>query len=623
VADAADQGSVVLDEGAAEPSRAGEAAYPVTRFQLRYAEPHPQLPSEQDLGGIEVVLGRLPDGYAAPRGGVPTAKIRLSDSFAPPDNRFRPSAILAINQAVVSELNRRGYVGVLAEPDEKDVAPRTAADLRPRSRTELGIVVWVGRVKDIRTFSSGSRVDPEQRLDNPVHRPIIERSPVQADGVHDLLRKDELDDYAARLNRHPGRRVDVLISPAREPGGAYLDYLVSEWKPWWVYAGASNTGTDSTTEWRERFGFTHTQLTNHDDILALDYVTGNFTKQLNSVSGLYELPIWFAGNEFAQERTRLRVFANWLDYNASIFGFPGTPFQGTSWWGGSDLQVNVFQHESFFVDVYAGLRYAHHRVKNDTIGTDSADDFFMPRGGIKTQRLGETNAFFADLNLEGNIAGVAGTQQENINDFGRFPVDESWVVMRWDAAAWTYLEPLIFREGWKDPSTPHDSTLAHELYAGLRGQYSFGHELIPQEMYVLGGLYTVRGYDEAAVSGDTAVVGNVEYRLHIPRLLPIEKQPRQLPYMGGFRFAPQHVYGSPDWDLIFRVFLDAGYTQRLTGFRAGYPEFLLGSGVGVELVLRRNFNVRFDYGWILNTLESLPDQETGDGRANFAARILY
>ena len=60
---------------------------------------------------------------------------------------------------------------------------------------------------------------------------------------NDLLRKNELDDYIFRLNRHPGRRVDLALSTGAEVGGVTLDYLVAENKSTYVYGQISNTGT--------------------------------------------------------------------------------------------------------------------------------------------------------------------------------------------------------------------------------------------------------------------------------------------------------------------------------------------------------------------------------------------
>ena len=63
--------------------------------------------------------------------------------------------------------------------------------------------------------------------------------------------------------------VDVVITPTLTPGIVNLDYLVSEDKPWSISSSISNTGTDQTGDWRQRFSYANYQLTGHDDVLLV------------------------------------------------------------------------------------------------------------------------------------------------------------------------------------------------------------------------------------------------------------------------------------------------------------------------------------------------------------------
>ena len=58
----------------------------------------------------------------------------------------------------------------------------------------------------------------------------------------------------------------------------FLDYLVTEQKPYSAYLQVSNTGTESTGDWRERIGFIHYQMTGRDDIFSVDFITAEFDK---------------------------------------------------------------------------------------------------------------------------------------------------------------------------------------------------------------------------------------------------------------------------------------------------------------------------------------------------------
>ena len=71
--------------------------------------------------------------------------------------------------------------------------------------------VWCG---SLRSVAFGDRMPEDWRVNHKAHRRIRDNSPLQPadrgiEGSTDLLRRDLLEDYLFRLNRHPGRRVDT------------------------------------------------------------------------------------------------------------------------------------------------------------------------------------------------------------------------------------------------------------------------------------------------------------------------------------------------------------------------------------------------------------------------------
>ena len=175
---------------------------------------------------------------------------------------------------------------------------------------------------------SGSSITPR-------FRPL--RSPAKA-GRHFSTEK-KVNDYVDRLNRQPGRRVDVALSAADQPDQYTLDYLINEIKPWYVYAQVSNTGTAITDEWRERFGFVDNQLSGNDDILSLDGVTD--FQQSTNITGSYEFPIFSNNPEFGTDRLRVRVYGLWDQYTAADLGLLSDTFNGTDYSGGAEIAYNV------------------------------------------------------------------------------------------------------------------------------------------------------------------------------------------------------------------------------------------------------------------------------------------
>ena len=117
-------------------------------------------------------------------------------------------------------------------------------------------------------------------------------------------------------------------------------------------------------------------------------------------------------------------------------------------------------------------------------------------------------------------------------------------------------DSVYARRGWGDPGSPSHSTLAHEVVISTRGQWANDDRLVPQFQQVAGGQFTVRGYDQSIVAGDTAAIGTIEYRYHFARTLDPGGQPIELPIVGPFQAQPRTVYSRADWDLIFKAFFD-------------------------------------------------------------------
>jgi hypothetical protein len=160
--------------------------------------------------------------------------------------KIRPEALALVESQLVEYIHTQGLVGVWMEPDARAYSAATTAD----GVAELPLIVHVVKVTSV--------------AGGPTGKAIAEGSPIQAVGkepASGVLLKDELDDYLLRLNRFPSRRVDAAVAaiiPEDKPSGIdglALSYLVTQQKPWLIFAQVSNTGTKQTNVWRERFGF--------------------------------------------------------------------------------------------------------------------------------------------------------------------------------------------------------------------------------------------------------------------------------------------------------------------------------------------------------------------------------
>jgi hypothetical protein len=585
--------------------------YPVSAFEVEYALDHPHHIPEQEILDLEVGLAGEPGVLTAPRPVDRTMRMRLS---APPQGVvFTAEALVHINRAIVATFNRRGYNGVIVSVP--DIEEGSGRDLRPPGVTTLRLRIWTGRITRLASYADGERfggLSSEERTDLPAHEWIRERAPVQPGGVKAILDVQALEDYAAALSRHPGRRVDAELSPGAHPGTTQVNLRIAENKPWRVWGEYSNTGTSSTTKNRERFGFVHTQLTSRDDVLDLRYTTGDFDS-VHAAWGSYELPFTL---NLPQLRGRFGGF--YSHYDASEVGFDSLGIQGDEWAGEGSLVWQAFQRRQLFVDLVAGTRY--HRIKAEgsqfTDGDDGDVGFVVPQLGLEAERstLSSSLAFSTGLDL-----GFTGASDSELRDLGNDKANTHFAILHWGALYDFFLEPLIDPAGWADPETPEDSTLAHEVALRFSGQYAF-ERLVPNYQAVAGGLDTVRGARQAELAADNLVLGRAEYRLHLPRLFMPDATPTELPLLGGFRTRPAHVFGLPDWDFVVRVFNDVAYSFPTDELGSESPETLWSIGTGAELQVLRNLILGVDVGHVLH---GAGETDAGDTRAHVLATVLY
>lgn len=611
-------GWVMPQAGAVQPAGPQEAysgSHRVTEVRIVYVRDNPGHP---DPG---VLLDAAFEAAESPTGFVPGAgrRVTLREIAQAGGARFTDAGLALLAPAVVQRLRDLGFVGVYVTPDPGEFSVRDGMvfDTRPDGQTHITLQVITGTVVDVRTVGVGERVDPEAAINHPLHRRIRENSPVQpyapgSERRNDLLRRDLLEDYTFHLNRHPGRRVDVTVAaPGDVPGAVSLDYTITENRPWLLFAQFSNTGSESTSAWRQHFGFIHNDLTNHDDILTFDYQTANFD-DVHALYGSYERPFWFS------DRVRWKVFGSWYQYVASELGVLDADFRGEGWYAGGQVAWNFLQQRDLFVDLVAGVKYQHVRVNNELAAIEGETDLFIPTIALRVERNRDQSSLGAQVGLDFNIPGIAGTE-DDLDALGRLNADDAYAVLRAEGTYSVYLDPF-FRT---DPNA--HAALVHELLFSAKAQHALGNRLIPNEQIVAGGLYTVRGYPHAVVAGDNGVIGTAEYRFHYPRALAPSVDPGSF-FGKPFRWRPQYAFGPTDWDLIFKAFVDAGRITNNDRLSFESDHTLVGAGIGVELALTRRFNIRTDLGFALVELEDAANErivDAGHAELHIVITLVY
>jgi len=597
--------------------------YRVTAIQLGYGIAHSDLPELAEVLDLEVMLTPVDGGYIGPVPGANVVPVVLGEIGKDEVETIYGSALAAIIQAVRDEMESRyELLGHLVTPSPTEIAfETTQEDLRGDGDYPLTILIWRAVVGEVRTVARGDRIaernaeDEDSNVNHSAHQRIRDRMEIVPG---DLLTKPKVDREIHHFNRHSGRRLDVSIAPSAEQGAVVLDYLISEPKQWSVYASISNTGTKSTNEWQERFGFVHRQLTGQDDVFSLDYITAGFDAS-HAVLASYAFDL---GPDY-----RARINGRWNQYTATDLGLGFADFKGEGYEFGAEVSRNLWNDGAAFLDVFGGIRFEHVEVENRILflTINGEEDFLLPFAGLRYQKITPLHTAFAEFRFETNLASAAGTSESpTIDALGRTGVENEFSRITGQISHSFFLEPIFDPKGFKGDRGQDKMTLAHEIVLSVRGQSSLGSRLVPNFQMVAGGASSVRGYKESVAVGDNAIVGSLEYRFHLGKATPITTNTTTL-FGSAFRNARTRPYGASDWDLIFSGFVDIGRVTVQDALFFENDETLVGVGVGLEAQLKRNLTVRVNYGMALTRIGTGASVVTdvGDSRLHFSATVVY
>ena len=610
-------------------TRADGPAYTVSRFILEYKYPRKILPAIAKLMDKPLRLAECKEGYVAAgrvvagkntvRPEYPTITVTLAQINAEhQSHRFYLSALESIEQQLVQYVNKAGVIGVFVQISGKDF--RGQRDIRGRGDTTVHLTIHEAIVQEVRTISSGQGFGGKRTIDDKRTHFIRADSPIQSTAkpttnaaANDILEHRWLNDYVLRLNQQPGRQVSIALSPGSEPDSVILDYLVHEAKPWLAYAQISNTGTPQTSSLVEQFGLIDDQLTGNDDILNVNYDTASFTKA-QDVNVSYQFPI------FGIDRLQGRIFGGYQQYNASNVGLGNLNFNGRTAFGGGELILNLAQFRNLFVYGVLGAQYQQVSVDNVSFQQNGSADFILPYISLRANRTGNTSHQTGSVTILGQYTSAS---QQSLNNLGRLNTNPTWAILQATGEDSFYLEPLLFHKNFAEGR----STLANQILLRFSGQYAFGQRLIPQEESVIGGLYSVRGYPQSIVAGDSGIYGTIQYNLHIPRLFPVNSDPKTKIFGHIFRVAPQTPYGRPDWDLVLSAFVDGGEVAQSQKQSYESGATLISTGIGAKVTISKNISALVDWGVALNPVSAAATGQggvtAGSSEVNFVFSVSY
>lgn len=536
-------------------------------------EPAPTGPGSRDervllqrLNGIVIVgspeqiqAGKTAVGVETVGVDVPAGAIRAAESYIGDPASF--ASLDDMSRAMVIAYRRANMpvVNIVIPPQEI-------------TNGTVQVVAVVGNLADVNVKSRDGRpvADPGYYLEG---WNMNKGSPVY---------ESELIDQLRWKSRRFHRRVDAVYQAGKSYGETDIDLVVTENKPRMGYYGIDNTGSGALGEYRYFAGFSLGNLWGADHQLSYQFTTSEEGPDaLNAHSLSYIMPVTFI------PRTDFQVSGAVIDTRA-VIGPSSTDGKGSQITGNFISQIKSWRGLSG--DGRWGFQYK------------SSDNTFEFDQRPVSNNLTKVGQFFAEWELEkpspfGHTEVRFGAWYSPGGMFGDASKTEAYDMTREGAKA----RYGVFRGG-----LTHRKTFGNGFGLSLSYDWQLATErLLPSEMFYIGGMNTVRGFDETSLRGDKGDVFRGE--VHSPDLF------KSFPQYGQFS-----VFG----------FLDAGRVN----VRGEPSEFegkasIASVGLGSTFNYNENFSFEMAYGFRVkdNALVrgNVEDEPWDDGRFHFRMLMRF
>lgn len=341
---------------------------------------------------------------------------------------------------------------------------------------------------------------------------------------------------------------DVQLRIAMKAGETYgtTDYVITAYEPQQQVFGlfADNAGSETSGLYRGGMFWQDRSLTGVRDSLMM---TSVFSEGTKSFGMSYSLPINRNG-------TKLGLNCSTNSVHITDGPLEDLDVKGHSYAYGVSLTQPIMTTET--VKSEMGLEYGYQNSKTDFMGIHWIDDTVKGWSLFFDQiDYGRTTIFYQKHAYRvGDYDDIAG----NTRHFGK------------------YYFNTLYQKAF--PS-------GQMITARLDGQLSSTQYLPSAEQFYIGGMYSVRGYTESLLGGDSGVMGSVEYTI------PLTSSRKTNAY----------------------IFLDGG---RVWGESAYDDTLLVGTGFGIKSAIGDHISVNVGMGFPL--LRTINDEEQSRARVHFS-----
>jgi hemolysin activation/secretion protein len=385
--------------------------------------------------------------------------------------------------------------------------------------------------------------------------------------------------------RNPYRKVDLLYQSAGKFGESDLVLRIDERRPFSVFAGYEDTGSEVTDDNRILAGFSWANTFGlHDHLLNYQFTANPTFDQLRAHSASYSIPLpW---------RHSIRLLGSYVEVIGDVgrgITLEGDSYEASFRYDIPLPMINRYQHElSLGVDFKSSENALEFNQLQFLNTPTEIFQLMLGYNGAVSDRLGQTTIGIQGFYSPGDVT------DKNTDEYFGGNGQTTVGAHQFAKAEYKYARASLDRT----TRLPYDFSWLFRA----AGQISDGN-LLTSEQLGLGGYATVRGYEEREANGDQGWL--ISNELRTPSFTPT-------------KLVSENGYGD---NLQFLGFWDYGVTQnKLLMAREDPHEILSSIGLGVRYTIRENFSFRFDYGWQLNDTGLNDDH---NGRAHLGAILRF
>jgi hemolysin activation/secretion protein len=374
-------------------------------------------------------------------------------------------------------------------------------------------------------------------------------------------------------NLHPTRKVLLSLKEGEAPDTIDADLKVEDQRPWQLFAALNNIGTDDSGNLRLTLGGQHTNLWKRDHRAIVTYTrapdAGNTVLQTGFQ---YQAPLYFDASTVTFSYTHSDVDIGRIEAFSAIL-------QDVA--GAGDFLAISFAHRLHDIGRYShgwslGLqdKLFENEFEDSKTKVRSRPIVVDYNGAYRTVRTYST--FY--VQYAHNVTSGEHNNDDDYVESPRIGAEASWNAWRLGGTATVFL--------------PRQWMLRWLVDAQLTDQ-----ALIAGEQFGIGGVNSVRGFEERSISGDKGYRSSLE--LWTPPANFIPGGPRALAFADiGQKSSKNTSAGEPDSDTISSA------------------------GFGVRWLWEDQLGVNLDYGHYLGEVQ-LPGQVGSRGNVKWHFTVFY